>query len=279
MRRELFRRFEQLFAASTYRNRYEPKIIWERAREGDAKAKRIRQEVLASGYRSSWAERRKKGAPSPQRGSRVSRGQLLRRWPSALKGLGLCRLCWLLVQGRKYHTECWKAWMRSSGFQRERERRRWSPDKLGRLPIDPPVPPFRGRPSSRLQEKYTWFMKKLDGISVTQIARNAGVTKPTISIGIDDFKRRLPGNWRLVFRNGTASANRQREVLFPLHNFRAEGRGPLLKWLARYGMPVEKMRELVGYSVGEIQGILAGSVAQGVLIESQPGQRSSAATR
>jgi len=267
MRRELFRRFEKLFAASAYRNRYKPKIIWERAGEGDAKAIRIRQDVLASGYRSAWSERRKLGPPSPQRGSRVSQGQLLHRWPSTLKGLGLCRLCWLLVHGRKYHTECWKAWMRSPGFQQERERRRWSSDKPGRLPIDPPVPPFRGRPSTRLQAKYTWFMEKLAGVSVTQIARNAGVAKATVSIGIDDFKRRLPGSWRLVFRNGTASANRQREVLFPLGNIRSEGRGPLLKWLARYGMPVEKMSELVGYSVGEIHGILAARPAAAGIVQ------------
>jgi transcriptional regulator with XRE-family HTH domain len=278
MRRELFRRFAQLFAASAYRDRYKPRIIWERAREGDPKAERIRQEVLASGYRSAWSERRKRGVPAPQRGARVSQGQLLRRWPSTLKGLGLCRLCWLLVHGRKYHPECWKAWMRSSEFQQERERRRWSSDKPGRLPIDPPVPPFRGRPSTRLQEKYTWFMEKLAGVSVTQIARDAGVAKATVSIGIDDFKRRLPGSWRLVFRNGTASATHHREVLFPLDNVRAEGRGPLLKWLARYGMPAEKMSELVGYSVGQIQGILAGFISQGIA-EGLPGSSPSRTPR
>jgi len=71
----------------------------------------------------------------------------------------------------------------------------------------------------------------------------------------------------LVFRNGTASANRQREVLFPLGNIRSEGRGPLLKWLARYGMPVEKMSELVGYSVGEIHGILAARPAAAGIVQ------------
>ncbi len=146
--------------------------------------------------------------------------------------------------------------MKSREFQRERERRRWSVKKPGASPIDPPIAPFRGRPTKQVQQKYVWFMKRLVGTPVTTIAAEAGVSKPTVSIGIEDFKRWLPGSWDLVFRTGTESAIQLRETRFSLQHFSVQGREPRVRWLAGWGMRKEDISRLVGYSVGRVEGIL-----------------------
>ncbi len=260
MNRELVHRFRQLFRESRYHRKYDVDVILDRARLGDPKAKRIKQEVLSLGYKAPWSERRKSGPSSPVRGQAISKGQLFLRWPERIKGLCLCPLCWLLVHGRKYHPICWKTWMKSREFQRERERRRWSVKKPGRSPIDPPIAPFRGRPAKQIQQKYVWFMRRLVGTPVTTIAAEAGVSKPTVSIGIGDFKRWLPGSWDLVFRAGTESAIQLRETRFSLQHLSVAGREARVRWLAGWGMRQEDIGRLVGYPVGRVEGILRAPV-------------------
>lgn len=150
--------------------------------------------------------------------------------------------------------------MKSPAFQRERERRRWSPDKPGRRPIDPPYAPFLGRPPepAKIKQRYVWFTEKLAGHSVTTLAEEAGISKAAITQGIEDFKRRLPGDFKLAFPTATKSAIRQWEMLFPLDNVRVPTREPLIRWLAQLGMRPEDIARLVGYSVGEVGGILKG---------------------
>jgi len=101
-----------------------------------------------------------------------------------------------------------------------------------------------------------WFMNKLAGDRVTEIAERVGRTQPTISIGIADLKKRLPGRWSLVFVQGKQNGNRVREELFPLEDFRVLGREPLIRWLARWGMSEGDISELVNYPIGEVHGIL-----------------------
>jgi hypothetical protein len=257
--------FEPAFRRSKYAQRryhWTAEMVWEGAQEGDEGAERIRREIMAT----VAARARKVQAPnavaSPRRGPAISRGQVLSRWPSGIKGLRLCRLCGLLVHARKYHPLCWKAWMRSAAFQRERERRRWSPDKTERRPIDPEYPAFLGRlpRADKIAQKYSWFMQKIAGVPVTKLAADAGVAHPAVSNGIEDFKRWLPGDWSLVFvRRGVASAeraNHERERLFPLREFKVRDRASRVRWLAEHGLAAEDIARLVGYSAGEVQGIL-----------------------
>jgi len=75
-----------------------------------------------------------------------------------------------------------------------------------------------------------------------------------VSIGIEDFKRRLPGAWDRVFSNhSSASGNRAREKNFPLRELRIPGRESLIESLARWGMAPDKISRLVGYPLEEIR--------------------------
>jgi hypothetical protein len=265
MDKKAFEQFAVLFEKSKYYPRHDARVIWEAAKQDDQEAKQIRREVWAPSRKSAALKRKlwRRGLVSPRRGPRISRGQVLRlgNGQHKLKNLRTCLLCHLLIHGRKYqkyHSKCWKVWMRSSDFQRERERRRWSTQKSGRQPIDPPYPGFMGPPPApiNLRRKYTWFMKKLSGVPVNVIAKGSGVKQSTVSIGIEDFKRRFPGSWELAFATGSSGANQERELLFPLREFKVPGRELLIRWLAGWGMALEDISRLVGYSVGEVHQIL-----------------------
>jgi hypothetical protein len=97
-------------------------------------------------------------------------------------------------------------------------------------------------------------MKKASDVPQKEIARKAGVTAATVSIGIEDFKRRLPGAWDRVFSNHTSvSGNRAREKTFPLGQLRMPGRESLIESLARWGMAPDKISRLVGYPLEDIR--------------------------
>jgi hypothetical protein len=109
----------------------------------------------------------------------------------------------------------------------------------------------------KLDEKYGWLMQKAGDVPQRDIARRAGVTEATVSIGIDDFKRRLPGAWDRVFTSrSAASGNRAREELVPLSTFRVSRQDSLIRWLARWGMAPNTISRLVGYPVAEILSVV-----------------------
>jgi hypothetical protein len=241
--------------------------LWARARQGDTEALRVRAEVLhpddeallrqlkPSDPAALLPRRRKNEAASRRRGAAISKGQVLLRWAGRIRGLVACRLCGLVVHRRRFHPECWDTWRRRPEFQAERERRRWSPEKARRRPIDPPQRP--GRPPVKLDEKYGWLMQKAGDVPQRDIARKAGVTEQAVSIGIEDFKKRLPGAWDRVFTNHSAeSGNRAREELFPLSTFRISRQESLIRWLARWGMAPNTISRLVGYPLAEILSVV-----------------------
>jgi hypothetical protein len=109
----------------------------------------------------------------------------------------------------------------------------------------------------KLDEKYGWLMQKAGDVLQRDIARKAGVTEQAVSIGIEDFKKRLPGAWDRVFTNHSAnSGNRAREELFPLGTFRASRQESLIRWLARWGMAPNTISRLVGYPLAEILSVV-----------------------
>jgi hypothetical protein len=262
MRSELFRSFERRLKRSQYARRVSARGIWEGAKVGDPQAKRIRAAVLG--------DRRQLGVLSPTRGPSIARGQLFKRWarvashsPSTRGGFRLCQLCWKLVHGRKYHTGpglCWDTWRRTSNYNDERERRRWSKEKLGPHPIDPPIPRFVGHlpQPGKIAQKFGWFAQNLAGLPQKRLAQEAGVSRPAVTTGIEDFKGWLPGDWSLVFARKAAVAILQERFPLPegVRKRPDPGDRHRVRWLAGWGMGDEAIRRLLGYSIGEVNGIL-----------------------
>lgn len=259
----VFHRFQNALKDSRYHHDLSAEDLWTRAKQGDGEALRIRAELLhpedeaflrelkPSDPKAFFQRRPENNGSVGKRGAAISKGQVLVRWAGKTRGLTACPLCGLVVHRRRFHPECWDTWRRRPEFQAERERRRWSPEKAARRPIDPPQRP--GRPPVKLDQKYGWLMKKAADVPLKDIARAADVTEAAVSIGIQDFKRRLPGAWDRVFSDhGSGSANRAREGIFPLSTLRVSGRESLVGWLARYGMAPNKISRLVGYPVEEV---------------------------
>jgi hypothetical protein len=181
----LRRRFIERFTESRYGRRQNAAAVWDLAEAGDLKARGIRQELMGWGR---YAKRRPQSA-AVRPG--LARFNLFKRWarvliisPKRRSPCSLCPLCWTFVQGRKYHTStkrnrrsvgpmlCWEVWRDSVEFQREREERRQSQKKLGRRPIDPPVPGFVGHlpHPENVARKFGWFLASLGGATHKELA-------------------------------------------------------------------------------------------------------------
>lgn len=270
MQEELFRRFEHRLEHSPYKTKRTAEGVWKLAEAGDPRSRRIRHELMGWGL---VAKRRRARQGSPRRGPAIARGQLFKRWASKRQGFALCRLCWKLVHGRKYHASekrgrqsvgpalCWEAWRDSPEFQEERERRRWAKEKPGRQPIEPPVPGFVGHlpQPHKIAQKFGWFARNLDGMPQKQLADEVRVSQPAVATGIENFKRWLPGDWTLVFYRKSTGAILQQAFPLPegIRASRRRGDEHRVRWLIRWGMSEDAISSLLGYSVGDVRGILA----------------------
>lgn len=203
-------------------------------------------------------------APQSDRHRRaIARSRVLR---GAVSGFGLCLLCGLLVQARRWqlapyghswHHDCLIAW------------RRYCRTVLGPPSGRDLVPRLnrRGRkPTDNLERNYRWLLSRRSGEDTGQrLARRSKLaSSASVTEGIKSFVRRLPGSWDLVFPGFKKyrAGNRDRQEVVPLPDLLRPlidggARDPIIERLHRYGMADEKTARLTGANLDRVKQVCA----------------------